>query len=41
MREHLSLPILNAELTRGSDKMENLMMYCLYRSMKLYVVASN
>ena len=24
MRENLSLPILNAELTRGSDKMEKL-----------------
>ena len=33
--------ILNAELNRGSDKMENLMRYFLYRSMKLYIVASN
>ena len=33
--------ILNAELNRGSDKMENLMRYLLYRSTKLYIVASN
>ena len=39
--ENISPPILNAELNRGSDKMENLMRYFQYRSMKLYIVASN